>query len=189
MTDREENTMIAPMTTAELARLVAECREHTPGPWEARERIVLAGPRSICILGYGWERTDEDAANLRLIAVAPRLLAAVEQLGLPIAPAAPSDPPEVCGVCGGRHEVEDDVRDSGGEPVRCGSLAYGMEPVEVHPAGTGAELARLRAMEERLRDERLAMTSLWGVRGPDAGPWALAIIEQYRAAVLREPTP
>lgn len=54
--------------------------EHTPGPWIAGQYTVNAEHRVICRMmpEYGLTTDGEDAANGRLMAAAPDLLAACE---------------------------------------------------------------------------------------------------------------
>ena len=55
---------------------------HTPGPWSVGTKIkdvVFSGDRAICGPCY-YRTAEENAANARLIASAPDLLAALEQL-------------------------------------------------------------------------------------------------------------
>lgn len=57
--------------------------EHTPGPWTYRPPGVQLGLAVIASNGhviYSDRHTEETEANARLIAAAPELLAALEQL-------------------------------------------------------------------------------------------------------------
>ena len=67
-------------------------QKHTPGPWEAREFAVMDHEQtkgigiysgddcmSDLVFGQGWS-DDQVRANARLIAAAPELLAALEEL-------------------------------------------------------------------------------------------------------------
>jgi hypothetical protein len=53
---------------------------------------------------------------------------------------------------------------------------------ELHPIGTGAELVRLRAMGERLRDDALVVEWSWASKDG----WRETTVDRYRRAVLGE---
>ena len=55
--------------------------KHTPGPWTATsEAIVIASDGYICKVAVHGKGDAEGEANVRLIAAAPDLLAALEEL-------------------------------------------------------------------------------------------------------------
>jgi len=61
-----------------------------------------------------------------------------------------------------------------------------VEACELHPAGTGAELERLRAIVARVKDDELAYAV--GI-DPDGKPGRYAGVLDYRRRVLGEETP
>jgi hypothetical protein len=70
---------------------------HTPGPWKADGGDVWDSDMSICILNseneYGPGNRNQIRANARLIAAAPDMLEALEEIArLPIAATYPDGP-------------------------------------------------------------------------------------------------
>ena len=65
---------------------------HTPGPWEYSQvwHTVFSGNKDICQISAGFGRAEE-AANARLIASAPQLVAALEGMASRFAQFDPGD--------------------------------------------------------------------------------------------------
>lgn len=52
--------------------------QHTPGPWTRNDGEVRAKNYGLIVRGYYGRQDGEGAANIRLIAAAPELLAALQ---------------------------------------------------------------------------------------------------------------